>query len=259
MVIWDLAVDRNDDIWIGSGVGLIRYREREFTLHDGTNSPLPEDVVWAIAADHDNSLWLASCRFRQGGLVKVHGEEWTAYTPDNSDLPSNSVRDIVVDSGNNVWIAMNETVNNACMVRISGDHWSIFGEEDMGFSPYYFGTLAVGNEGIVYASLDYMLSSLLDMTRPNIVKYDGEAWTIINPVDEHAESLGYVRKICVDLTGNLWASLSGRKDRILAVYDGSEWAYNDPDMPTDSVFEVAVDRNNTVWLGTGDGILLIGQ
>lgn len=211
IVIRDIAVDKNDNIWIGSDAGLIKYDKKDFTLYNTSNSPLAEDIVWSIAIDDDNILWFASCRYRQGGLMKVDGENWTLYTPENSELPSNSVRDVIVDSRNNKWVAMSEVVNNECIIKITGDNWTIFDKEDIGFIPYYFGNLAVDTENNVYALLDYGLSSFWDMTRPNIIKYDGKNWTIINPVDDKGVSLGYVGKINIALIGNIWASLQGRE------------------------------------------------
>ena len=134
-----------------------------------------------------------------------------------------------------------------------------FDKEDLGFIPYYFGNLAVDIENNVYASLDYGLSSFWDMTRPNIIKYDGNQWTINNPIDEKGESLGYVGKINIDLSGNLWASLYDREGFVISVYNGKRWLYNNPDIPIDWISEIAVDKSNTVWLGTGDGIYLIRQ
>lgn len=249
IVMRDIAVDKNDNIWIGSDVGLIKFYKNEFTLYNTSNSPILENVIWSIAIDDNNILWFASCRFRQGGLMKFDGVNWTTFTPENSKLPSNSVRDVIVDNWNNKWIAMSETVNNGCIIKITGDNWIIFDEKDIGLSPYYFGNLAIDIENNLYASLDYMLSSLWDMTRPNIIKYDGIHWTINNPVDERGESLGYVGKINIDLSGNIWTCLHGREDFVLSVYNGKEWIYNNSDIPLDWISEIAIDKENTVWLG----------
>lgn len=259
IVMWDIAVDKNDNIWIGSNAGLIKYDNNDFTLYNTSNSPLAEDIVWSIAIDDNNILWFASCRFRHGGLMKFDGNNWTIYTLENSELPFNSVRDVIVDSRNNIWVAMSEVVNNGSIIKITGDNWTIFDKEDIGFIPYYFRNLAVDIENNVYASIDYGLSSLWDMTRPNIIKYDGKNWTIINPVNENGESLGYVGKINIDLLGNIWASLEGREGFVLSVYNGNKWIYNNSDIPFDWISEISIDNKNTVWLGTGNGVYLIKQ
>ena len=258
-VIRDIEIDNNDNVWIATDVGLIKYDRKDFYLYNTSNSPIPEDIVWAIAVDQDNVLWFASCRFRQGGLVRFDGENWMLYTPENSVMPSNSVWDVAVDSGNNIWLIMSEIVGNGCIIKISGNDWKIYDKNDMGFAPYYFGDLTVDKDNKIYASIDYMLSSQYNMTRPNIIGYDGSKWEINNPVDEKGESLGYVGKITTDLYENIWASLHGRENVSLAVYNGQKWVYSNLNIPINSGSEIAVDKSNRVWIGTGNGIYLIKQ
>lgn len=258
IVMWDVTVDNYDNIWIGSNVGLIKYDKKEFTIYNTSNSAIPEDAVWSVAVDQYNIIWFSSCIFRQGGLMKFDGKNWTLYTPENSQLPYNLIRDIIVDNKNTKWIAISETVTNGCIIKISDDNWVMFNESEIGFSPYYFGNLAVDYEDNLFASIDYNLSSLRDMTRPNIIKYNGNTWSINNPVDKNGESLGYVRKINVDYLGNIWAALYG-SGYMLAVFNGEKWVYNDSDFPTCSIYEIAFDKTNRIWLGTTDGIYLIKQ
>lgn len=259
IVIYDIAVDNNDNIWIGSGIGLIKYDRTDFTIYNTSNSPLAEDVVWSVTIDKDNNLWFASCRFKQGGLMKFDGKNWTLFSPENSELPSNSVSDVIVDSKNNIWVAMSEIINNGSIIKISGDNWTIFDKKDIGFAPYYFGNLAVDSENNLYVSLDYGLSSYMDMTRPNIIKYNGKNWSINNPIDENGESLGYVGKINIDLLGNIWTTLHGKEGLNLAVFNGEKWIYNDSEFVIDWISEIAIDKENTIWLGSGDGIYLVQQ
>ena len=259
IVIWDIEIDNDYNIWIGSDIGLIKFDRKNFYIYNTTNSPMPEDIVWSIAIDQDNVLWFASCRFRRGGLMKFDGTNWTLFTPENSAMPSNSVWDIAVDRDNNIWLTMNETVGGGCIIKISEDTWEIFDENDIGFAPYYFGDLTIDYNNNIYASIDYGLSSLHDMTRPNIIVYDGSRWRINNPTDKDGESLGYVGKISCDLCMNLWATLHGRENISLAVFNGHKWIYNNPDFPINWISEIAVDESNTVWAGTGDGIYLIKQ
>lgn len=258
-VMWDIAVDKDDNIWIGSDKGLIKFDKNIFTIYNKSNSPIAEDVVWAIAIDESNTLWFASCRFRQGGLMKFDGENWMLYTPENSELPSNSIRDVIIDKDNNIWLATSEIINNGCIIRISGDTWTLYDKNDIGFMPYYFGNLTVDIHNNLYASIDYMLSSLWDMTRPNIIKFDGSTWSINNPVDENDKTLGYVGTINTDLSGNLWAVMHGRENIHLAVYNGERWFYNDSSIPLSWNSDIAVDEHNRVWLSTYRGIFIIDQ
>lgn len=60
LYIHDVAVDKTDNIWLGTGVGLIKFSTNEFTIYNTSNSPLPENIIWSLAVDDDNILWLHS-------------------------------------------------------------------------------------------------------------------------------------------------------------------------------------------------------
>lgn len=259
IVVWDLTVDRNDVVWIGSDSGLIKYDGNNFIVYNTSNSPLAEDVVWSIAADDDNVLWLASCRFRQGGLMTFDGTNWTLYTPENSELPSNGIRDIVIDSRNTVWFTNNDAVYSNCIVRINNDNWTIFDKDDFGFDPYYFGLITVDTEDRIYATLDYSLSSHYDNSRPNIIKFDDENWSTIFPTENTIDSLTFNGNVNNDNDGNIWTTLFNKDGLVLSAYDGENWTYYYPDIPSVSISDIVFDSNNTMWLGTGNGIFLIKQ
>ncbi len=257
IVIRDLASDDQDNIWIGSDSGLIKFDHNQFTVYNTYNSPIAEDIVWSVAVDFDNMVWLASCRYQQGGLMTYDGTDWTLYNPQNSQLPSNSVSDIIVDGNNNKWIAISGAAQNNCIIKIAGENWTLFNEQQIGFAPYNFGNLALNKSNHLYVSVDYMLSSLWDMTRPQIIQYNGTNWSINNPVDSDGEPLGYVGKINVDLEGYIWASLSGRQGCVLVMYNGKQWIYNSSDFPVESVSAIEADLSNNIWLATGDGIYIV--
>ena len=253
-VMWDITVDKNDVVWIGTDRGLIRFDREDFTLFTASNSPLAENAVWSLAVGQDNALWLASCRFKSGGLMKYDGVHWTLFTPDNSELPFHGVRDVIVDRSNNLWAAVNGGVGDGRIIKITGDHWTIFDEKDFGFAPYNFGALAGDAGSDWYASMDYSLSDSSVMTRPNLLRYDGQNWTVINPVDGEGEPAGEVGRIAVDFFGNVWAVLHGREGFNLGVFDGRTWIFNDSPIPAGWGSDIAVDPTSGVWLGTGDGV-----
>ena len=262
--IYDVAVDNKNNIWLGCGSGLIKYDHTSFTLFNKANSGITENIVWSIGVDKDNSLWLASCRFLKGGLMKFNERNWTLFTPENSKLPAHVVQDIIVDYQNNKWISVSEYVNQASIIKITGNNWEIFDKDDMGFTPYYFNNLAADNHGNIYASLDYSLSSSFDVNRPNIIKYNGKTWTINNPVDENGNSLGYVMKIRLDKYGILWAAMDARvgingssKGFMLAAYDGNKWFRNGEDFPRTITLDLAIDKYNRKWLGTIEGVYIV--
>jgi len=165
-VVYDIAVDSKDNVWIGWDE-LIKYKSNEFIQYNSTNTSIPEDFVYSIAIDSKDQIWFTSCRFRQGGIVKYDGANWTVYKPDNSDLPVNSVKSIAIDKNDNVWLALSEIVNDAYLVKIANDNWTTYTSNDLGFSPYYFGNIQINskNEGDV----SFLVEILKERFRQHIV------------------------------------------------------------------------------------------
>lgn len=252
-----VTVDNNDIVWIGSNKGLIKYENEEFHIYNKSNAPLVTDNVYAITVDKNNSIWFTSCMFRTGGIMKFDGINWKLYTPQNSDLPGSLTSDIIIDNNNNKWATINEGNDGCTIVKVNGDNFSIFGSNETNIPLYYFGNLAIGQNNIIYASLNYMLSSLADNTRPNIIAFNGNSWKVINPVDENGKTLGYVGSIATDLNGNLWASTSLG----LAVYNGQKWSKINSDINIGmySIYEIKADNNNKIWIATSNGIFILNE
>lgn len=252
-VIYDITVDNFDNVWIGT-YGLLKFDGDNFEFFNSQNSPLLEDFVSSIVVDKNNVIWLVTCRFRQGGLMTLNGSVWKSYTPENSLLPVNLIYDIVVDNENNVWIAMSDTKRT--LIKINDEQWYIYDKSYYGFTPYSWGTLAIGKNNILIASIDYGLSSA-GPSSPFLVQYDGFKWEINDPVDENGEPLGWIKTINTDLEGNIWVSFWSYNDVKLAVYNGQKWYCSEPGCPIESVFTIESDFEDNIWIGTGHGIYIV--
>ncbi len=86
-MIWDIAVDSKDFVWIG-GDGLTKYNGNSFTRYTSENSVLPEDRIHVIDIDSEDNVWFSSSVHRSGGLVKYDGRDFEVFTPENSPLPA---------------------------------------------------------------------------------------------------------------------------------------------------------------------------
>jgi ligand-binding sensor domain-containing protein len=245
-VIWDIAVDSKDNVWIGCE-GLIKYDGNKFTHFNTTNSPVPEDFVYSIAIDSKDNIWFTSCRFKEGGFVKFDGTNWEIYTPDNSDLPVNSVKSITIDNYDNVWLALSEIVNNTYLIKISGTNWKKYTSEDLGFVPYYFGNIDINSQNKICGAIDYSLSSLGINPGPQVFVFDGQ-----NSEQLRINDNARIISLTVDHEDNIWCALSGG----YAVYNGEQWIVDDSAYRESGVFTIKQSGDNMIWLGTGDGIFI---
>ena len=245
-VIYDIAIDSEDNVWIGCE-GLIKYNGSDFIHYNSSSTPIPEDFVGSIAVDSKDNIWFTSCRFRQGGIVKYDGANWTVFTPDNSDLPANFVKSIAIDNNDNVWLALTEIVNNAYLVKIENDNWTIYTNNDLGFSPYYFGNIQINSKNELCGAIDYSLSSTISNNGPQVFIFDGESSNQLQ-----FDSLTNVKSISIDNEDNIWCSANGG----YAVFDGKNWTLDNESFEEHSVFAIEQALDNKIWIGTGDGIFI---
>jgi hypothetical protein len=252
-VIWDMAVDKNDNVWIGSD-GVWKYDRQEFTLYNSQNTAMPEDIVWSIAVDSKNNIWMASCRFLQGGLVKYDGAKWTTYTPENSPLPANFIKGIAIDKSDNVWLALGDYVNQAYLVKISQDNWNLYGEKDLGFKPYYLGGIQCDSKNRLWATLDYSLSSTWISPSPHFFIFDGKNTTQLSCGDNM--HLGGLRSgITIDHNDYAWCFGVGSES---GVWIGKQWKQFDfnGEYAGGGVWVIKEDASHRIWLGTENGIYI---
>lgn len=246
MVIWDIAVDSKDNVWIGCD-GLIKYDGTKFTQYNTSNSPIPEDFVYSIAIDSKDNVWFTSCRFREGGFVKFDGTNWKIFTPENSDLPVNTVKSIVIDNYDNVWLALSEVVNNTYLIKISGTGWTTYTSEDLGFVPYYFANVEVNSQNKICGAIDYSLSSLWIHPGPQVFVFDGRHTEQLRISDD-----ARITSLTVDNEDNIWCAIHGG----YAVYNGEQWIVDNKSYLESGVFTIKHSNDNKIWLGTGDGIFI---
>ena len=250
-IIWDMAVDKNDNVWIGVSCGVWKFDGEEFTLYNSKNTAMPEDIVWKIAVDSKNNIWMASCRFRQGGLVKYDGTEWTAYTPDNSLLPANSIHGITVDQLDNVWLSSGDYVNEAYLVKISNDRWDVFDKIDFGFTPYYFGEIQFDSKNRLWGAIDYSLSSTM-INFPHFFIFDGEKSTQLSCGD-YWRNAGSLSGFTIDHNDYVWC-FEGSTN---GVWIDEKWSILGSSAFNGSkVWVIKEDRDHKIWFGTGNGIYI---
>ena len=244
-VIYDIAVDSKNNVWIACD-GLIKYDGTEFTYFKSTNSPIPEDFIRSIAIDSKDNIWFSSSRFRQGGVVKYDGVEWNVYTPENSELPVNSVQSVTIDKDDNVWLALGEIVNNSYLVKISGDKWTTYTSDDLGFIPYHLGNIQIDSKKRVYGAIDYSLSSVISGDRPHIFMFDGNETEQIKN-----DSILNVNFITIDNQDNIWCATTFNG---YAIYNEQKWTIDNLTFKDAGIFAIEQAPDNRIWIGTNNGI-----
>ena len=246
--IYDIAVDKNDNVWIGGTGGLLKFDGIEFTLYNSNNTSMPEDVVWSVEVDSKNNIWMASCRFRQGGLVKYDGTQWTAYTPDNSALPDNSINDIAIDQSDNVWLTVNDY-----LVKVSDEKWKVYDKNDLGLTNFIFAGIQFNSKNLLLGITDHSFNGFAIQPPSELYNFDGKKSTILSKIDNITSIPGRT-KITIDNNDYVWcygiASACG-------VWIGDQWTQIDrSEFGGSSPWIIKESPDHRIWFGTANGIYI---
>jgi ligand-binding sensor domain-containing protein len=250
-MIWDIAVDKNDNVWIGAD-GAWKYDGTNFTLYNSHNTMIPEDVIRFIAVDSQNNIWMASCRFQQGGLVKYDGTKWTVYTPNNSSLPGSLINGIEIDKSDNVWVALGEYVNQAYLMKISKDEWTIYYENNLGFKPYSIGGIQFDSSGRLWGAIDYSsLSGWSSPPSPHFFIFDGNNSTLLSCGNNLSITQS---RVTIDRNDYVWCF---GVTSVCGVWINEQWTQFDQyEFGGSSVWMIEEDSLHRIWFGTENGIYI---
>lgn len=243
----DIAVDPDGNIWIATN-GLIKFNGTDFTLYNSANSDIPVDLIKSVAADMDGNVWFTSNTSDAGGLVKYDGATFTVYTPSNSDLPDNVAKNIYVDFNNNVWVSTTETLNNASVVKISGNDWTVYSNSALGFTPAGIGQLVVNSSDKVFGIVDYLLGGSLGTRGNKIFSFVPETTE-----NEQFNTMKVVRAITLDASEKLWYVSQWE----VGEYNGEAWVIEDSGFTTGDLTTIEQGPQDKMWIGSTDGVWMV--
>ncbi len=234
--------DRENNVWIGTDLGLNQYRGDRFILLDQADG-ISNNIVWSTLCDHEGNLWLGT----NDGLTKVvfetdpvnNEEKFNIKTYTTSDgLSSNVILSSFEDSQGNIWFGTG--FGGVCML-----------EKGKG----KFKTLNTGNglaSDVVYAINEDSKGNLWFGTKEGVSKYEVDSKSFRNFTT--ADGLGgdYVYRIFRDGKGNLWFGALGGN---LSVYDGASFMKFDETNGIDKRFILAIseDKDHNIWFGSYGG------
>ena len=235
---------------------VVHSQTTEWTVHDVSNSPLPDDGIGPLVFDAQGNLWIGTGDMVGGGrgLAKFDGENWTVYNTSNSGLPCNNIFALVLDAQENLWIGTGEPFGaGGGLARFDGENWTVYNTSNSGLPCKNVMSLAFDTQGNLWIGTGDPFS-----TSSGLAKFDGENWTIYTTKNS---GLPYhiVDALAFDIQENLWIGtvepVCGSEAGGLAKFDGQNWTvYNkvNSGLTSNDVWDLLFDAQGNLWVGHGD-------
>lgn len=152
------------------------------------------------------------------------------FTEDNSDLPSNYITDIAIDQQGRVWLG------SGGLTLFHNDTWTTFPEA---------GVIEIATDSDNNA---WVASGLFSGV---LAKCDGTTVTYYNAGNSGIPS-DWTSGITVDNNNTVWVACSFTG---VGEFDGSTWTKHlGSEIGSGSILPMAHSPNNTIWMGTQDGL-----
>jgi ligand-binding sensor domain-containing protein len=99
-----IAIEESGLIWIGTGMGLVKFDGNNFTTYNQSNSGLPNNCINTVTIDGNGNKWIGMENFYIGKIVlsKFDGSDFKNLS--NAFLKS-GVTSIAIDASGKKWIA----------------------------------------------------------------------------------------------------------------------------------------------------------
>ncbi|MFR9166838.1 MAG: two-component regulator propeller domain-containing protein [Dysgonomonas sp.] len=278
---YGLEIDNDNNIWLATNAGLVKYDRATFTTYDISNSTLPANTIHDVKKDVSGNLWLTCNKY----LVKYDGSDFTKYEipqirenamkllPDgdviwvgtkrnqlfkfkdgefthielsNSPLITNEIAlDMTIDGENNVWFG---TRYNLTKIDANDNWHSLYRMDDIPPNAKRVSSSATDREGNVWITLGESDTIVMKISKSGTKAFTSQNSLLFRGM--------YAGKFCFDKKGNTW--LTSRAG--LYKYDGANWQRFTPlNSPlTDYLIcELATDNDDNLWgaVGTEAGCL----
>ncbi len=282
-----VAFDKNQNIWVGTyDSGSYKLNGITWTLY-GDPATGPGGSVRDIRVAPNGDIWFAFDFSFSGSIGRMSGNTWTRFTTANG-LVSDYAQSLDFDASGSVWAAFSDSQSGG-IAKFTGSNWSQTDiRQNVGLDFTYVTKARADESGqLWFISNNYLfthegtkwkvyLSGLpvppllgspnmaiapngdvwLSVARVGVVHYDGGTWKLYTRANGLAGD--NVREIFIDLSGNVWMSVSIFDSVSVGVnkFDGTTWSLitTANGLPNSLVYSIAQDGAGNMWFGTFNGL-----
>ena len=227
-----LAIDENNNIWVGTDYGLSFFNGSTWTNHEYTNG-LPRNDVRTIDIDPSGNIWCGT----SSGVCFYDHSQWAFYDK-NDGLVSNSISTIKVTSDGKIWIGTNSGIS--CYNNGTFTNYTL---QD-GLTSNAINQINEDKDGNVYAACEFGISM-----------FDGNNWSQV--INKDGLINNYINGIEIDNQKNKWFTAYGG----ISKFDGQNWERFDTDnqLPTPNIGSVHEDSDHNIWFTSDNGLIKLSN
>ena len=224
-----LQIDRNDNIWIGSGNGGLAVVHQVNFARVNPPDHWEGMALRSVCVDHEGSIWVGT---EGAGLYRLQHGDWT-QTSDNAGLTSKFVWTVLEDSKHRLWVG---TWGTGLLLENGGRFQVVPGFEGRNLT---LAALLEGRDGELWIG-----------TGDGLLRY--ENGTVAAFGREQGLKVPDVRTIFEDSQGTVWFGMFG--GGLGCLKNGEVRLFGEADgLASDFVVCLAPDEGGNLWVGTLGG------
>ncbi len=189
-----LAQSADGSLWLGSAArsnsgaldgyayGLVHFypgEPQKCKRFRAENSPLPANVITALATDANDALWVAT---EDGGLLRRNSDgQWNVLSEDNLYLPESNINAMAFAANGVVWFGTQHrgVVRYDPNRKQAKERWTIFNEKEHGLQSDAIRDIAIDKAGNIWVVLNYgqgvnLLRPSGSVTVPGVLRHRPE-------------------------------------------------------------------------------------
>ena len=287
--IFDLAIDSDNNKWLTTLDGVVKFDGSNWQTFNTGNSPLPNNQCYSIAVE-GRTIWIGSVQ----GLVKVDSNfNWTIYNRQNSGLPFDNVISIDIDASGNKWLGTLDPLgfDGGGLTKFDNLSWTSFNTVNSPISSDIVSNSFADKSGRIWiatnSGLDVLTNNLWTIytpinsgladysiestredkidsvfwigTRSGISKFDlrTNSWFTFDTSNAIPSNL--IIDVIVDSMNNKWFT---SYDKGIVKYDNFSWTVFDSSTAGPFIKyaqKLCLDRNGGIWTNAGYGLVYYGD
>ena len=236
-----IDVDVNDNIWIGTSIGL--QVAPSFIVYDVVNFPgMLSDNIKVITGTSNGGIWIGTDYGANQLISGSTGSMWLSFTSANG-LNSSQVKSIDEDANGGIWVGTTQGVSH-----FDGANWTSFSSPDLHWS------------GVNATAFDSNGDAWFASPLGGITHFDGTTFT---PYDTSNGLLSqFVTALLIDDQDNKWVGTSSG----MSVLDATNTSFTQhtrmyimpPPDTLNPVVDIVMDSHERIWTAIYVGYLAVG-